>query len=115
MLKKETELIIEEYKERQRKKMEKRKEKKGKEKSEKEEKKEKDEDDKDEKEKDEKLKALSTKEAPAATDDRPKIFSLQKSFYQMRIDRIRNAELARRNRERLKDPASFPAAPKGDL
>ena len=32
----------------------------------------------------------------------------------MRVERIRNAEMARRNRERLSNPASFPTVPSGD-
>lgn len=32
-------------------------------------------------------------------------------FYQMRVDRLRNIEIARRNRERLKDPSFFPSVP----
>jgi hypothetical protein len=38
----------------------------------------------------------------------------RRNFYQMRLDRIRNAEIARRNKERLKSPTAFPAVPKGD-
>lgn len=34
-----------------------------------------------------------------------------RSFYQMRLDKIRNAELAKRNRERLNNPANFPSVP----
>jgi len=48
-------------------------------------------------------------------DDSPRIFALHKTFYQMRIDRIRNIEIARRNRERLKNSAAFPSVPTGDL
>lgn len=33
----------------------------------------------------------------------------------MRIDRIRNIEISRRNRERLKNSAAFPSVPNGDL
>ena len=33
----------------------------------------------------------------------------------MRIDRIRNMEIAKRNRDRLRDPMSFPSTPKGDV
>lgn len=33
----------------------------------------------------------------------------------MRINRLRNIEMAKRNAERLKNPASFPSVPKGDL
>ena len=31
----------------------------------------------------------------------------------MRLDRIRNAEMAKRNRERLQNPSTFPSVPKG--
>jgi hypothetical protein len=41
--------------------------------------------------------------------------NFRRNFYQMRIDKIRNAEIAKRNRERLKDPSLFPSAPTGDL
>ena len=37
-----------------------------------------------------------------------------RSFYQMRIDKLRNAEVAKRNRERLSNPANFPSVPTGD-
>ena len=37
-----------------------------------------------------------------------------RNFYQQRLDKIRNAELAKRNRERIKNPNSFPSAPTGD-
>jgi hypothetical protein len=30
----------------------------------------------------------------------------------MRLDKIRNAEIAKRNRERLQNPANFPSVPK---
>lgn len=33
----------------------------------------------------------------------------------MRIDRMRNAEMARRNRQRLQDPSLFPSVPTGGL
>lgn len=36
-----------------------------------------------------------------------------RNFYQQRLDRIRNAEIAKRNRERLKNPALFPSVPTG--
>lgn len=115
---KEVELVKKEFEDKQKKKAQKRKEKDKKKdkKEEKEEKqKEKEEDDKDEKDKDDRLKTLATKQEDAAKDEGPRIFSLQKNFYQMRIDRIRNAELAKRNRDRLSNPSSFPAVPKGDL
>ncbi|KAF9738720.1 UPF0589 protein C32H8.01c [Paraphaeosphaeria minitans] len=44
-----------------------------------------------------------------------KVFSAdtRRNFYQMRIDRIRNAEAAKRNRERLSNPANLPSPPSG--
>lgn len=39
----------------------------------------------------------------------------QRNFYQMRINRLRERELAKRNAERLRDPALFPSVPKGDI
>lgn len=38
-----------------------------------------------------------------------------RNFYQMRIDRLRNIEIARRNRDRLRDPSSFPSVPTKQL
>ncbi|MCJ1283845.1 hypothetical protein MMC26_003176 [Xylographa opegraphella] len=37
------------------------------------------------------------------------------NFFQMRLDRIRNAEISKRNRERLKNPSAFPSVPSGGL
>ncbi|KAJ5040993.1 uncharacterized protein L3040_005551 [Drepanopeziza brunnea f. sp. 'multigermtubi'] len=51
--------------------------------------------------------------APASKDDEPRVFALQKTFYQQRIDKKRNAEIAKRNRERLQNPNLFPQVPKG--
>ncbi|KAF2430717.1 DUF1742-domain-containing protein [Tothia fuscella] len=118
-LDKEIEAVKKEYDEKMRKRAENRKEKKKKEgkgskdEEKKEEKKDEDEEKKDEEEKDAKIEALSSKE-DVMSDDGPRIFSLQKIFYQQRLDRIRNAEVAKRNRERLKNPTAFPSAPKGD-
>jgi hypothetical protein len=71
--------------------------------------------------------------AESKSDDSPRIFALHKcvsrvissyifladtqcrNFYQMRINRIRSMEIARRNAERLKNPTSFPSVPSGDL
>jgi hypothetical protein len=38
-----------------------------------------------------------------------------RNIYQMRIDRLRNIEQAKRNQERLKNPTLFPSVPKNDL
>ncbi|PWY86202.1 DUF1742-domain-containing protein [Aspergillus heteromorphus CBS 117.55] len=66
-----------------------------------------------EKERDEKIEEL--KKSGSAADDSPRVFALHKNFYQMRIDRMRNAEIARRNRQRLQDPSLFPSVPTGGL
>lgn len=115
----EIQKIKEEYEEKQRRKKEKRKQKekdkgKDKEKDKEAKKDEDDEDKKDEKERDDKIKALSDK-GETNPDDGPRIFTLKKNFYQMRIKRIRDAEAARRNKERLSNPSSFPSVPTGDL
>ncbi|KAJ5193951.1 Protein of unknown function DUF1742 [Penicillium cf. griseofulvum] len=48
------------------------------------------------------------------SDDSPRVFSLHKNFYQMRIDRLRNIEMAKRNQERLRQPSLFPSVPSGN-
>jgi hypothetical protein len=117
-LEKEIEAIKKEYEERLRKKAEKRKAKaKEKDKdAEKDKKKdEQKEDEKDEKEKEEKLKELETKKDPAkAAVEGPRIFELQKNFYQMRLQKKRDAELAKRTRDRLRAPGAFPSVPTGN-
>ena len=52
-------------------------------------------------------------EVTATPDEEPRIFALKKYFYQQRIDKKRNAEIAKRNRERLQSPSLFPQVPKG--
>lgn len=37
---------------------------------------------------------------------------LARTFYQRRLDRKRQAEIAKRNRERLNNPNFFPSVPK---
>ncbi|EEH18485.2 hypothetical protein PABG_07546 [Paracoccidioides brasiliensis Pb03] len=73
------------------------------------------EDKKAEKEKDDKIKSIQNSGAETHMDDTPRVFALHKNFYQMRIDRIRKKEIARRNTERLKNPDLFPSTPKTDL
>ncbi|KAF2759684.1 DUF1742-domain-containing protein [Pseudovirgaria hyperparasitica] len=113
-MQKEIDAVKKEYAEKMKKRMEK-KEAKKKEKDKSDEKKKEEEQKGEEeesaleKEKNDKIDALSKKET--AGDDGPRIYSLHKNFYQQRLDRIRNAELAKRNRERLKDPSTFPAVP----
>ncbi|KAJ5881806.1 uncharacterized protein N7529_000478 [Penicillium soppii] len=68
----------------------------------------------DEKDRDEKIASIrkdnGTETKP---DDSPRIYSLHKNFYQMRTDRLRNIEMAKRNQERLKNPSLFPSVPSG--
>ncbi|KAF2833699.1 DUF1742-domain-containing protein [Ophiobolus disseminans] len=73
-----------------------------------------DEDTKDEKAKDDKIKELSKSKEESQADLGPRIFRLNKSFYQMRLDKLRNAEVAKRNRERLSNPSNFPSVPSGN-
>jgi hypothetical protein len=90
----------------------------------------KDKDDKDsdnnkeETDRDKKIKSLTDKagEAPSSSsssststsaNDGPRVFQLQKHFYNMRLEKMRNAEAAKRNRDRLKNPQLFPSVPSG--
>jgi len=68
-----------------------------------------------EKEMNDKIQAISNKQPSSSTDDIPRIYELHKNIFQMRLDRIRNAEITKRNRERLKNPSAFPSVPRGDL
>ncbi|KAL1994400.1 hypothetical protein VTN49DRAFT_3069 [Thermomyces lanuginosus] len=120
-LKREIEKVKKEYEEKQRRKKEKEKEKEGNQEGEGEEA-NKDKKDKKDNDKEEDVdfkkaaeknleKAGTQSEKPAG----PRIFALHKTFYQMRITRQRNIEMARRNAERLKDGSLFPSVPKGDI
>ncbi|KAF2280604.1 DUF1742-domain-containing protein [Westerdykella ornata] len=114
-LDREIEKVKKEYEEKQKLKREKRKEKekeKGKDKES--EKKDEEEDKAEEKAKDAKIAQLSKTKDEAQTAQGPRIYSLNKSFYQMRLDRIRNAEIAKRNREKMSDPNYFPSVPSND-
>ncbi|KAI1281536.1 DUF1742-domain-containing protein [Xylaria sp. FL0933] len=57
-------------------------------------------------------KGKSKDKSPAEVDEEPRVFALQRTFYQRRIDRKRQAEIAKRNRERLSNPNFFPSVPK---
>ncbi|PGH16455.1 hypothetical protein AJ79_01786 [Helicocarpus griseus UAMH5409] len=116
---KEIEKVKQEYEEKMKRKKQKGKDKDKDKKDEedtKDKKKDEDDDSKAEKEKDDKIKSIQNSGTEKqTTDDAPRIFALHKNFYQMRIDRLRNMEIAKRNRERMKDPGLFPSAPKNDL
>ncbi|KIM93003.1 hypothetical protein OIDMADRAFT_138539 [Oidiodendron maius Zn] len=104
----EVERVKQEFEEKQKKKKEKEKEKeKGKDKDKSESKKDGDEDEKSE----EKKKADST--VITSTEEEPRVFALKRAFYQQRLDKKRNTEIAKRNRERLQNPNLFPQVPKG--
>ncbi|KAL2002368.1 hypothetical protein VTN02DRAFT_75 [Thermoascus thermophilus] len=68
----------------------------------------------DEKEKNDKIDNIKKAAAESKPDDSPRVFALHKTFYQTRIDRLHNIEIAKRNRERLRDPSFFPSAPTGN-
>ncbi|KAH8882356.1 DUF1742-domain-containing protein [Thozetella sp. PMI_491] len=124
----EMERVKEEYEEKQRKKKEKSKDKS----KEKDEKSDKDTKEK-EKEKDakagdegkDKTDADNAKEgAKSASEGKdeagsppaegePRVFELKSTFYQQRLNKKRQAEMAKRNRERMGDPSFFPSVPKG--
>ena len=48
---------------------------------------------------------------PAIPEEEPRVFALKMAFYQQRIDKKKNAEIAKRNRERLQNPNLFPKVP----
>lgn len=48
--------------------------------------------------------------------DIPRIYTLHRNIFQMRVNRLRTAEMAKRNRERLGNPTNFfPSVPSGEL
>ncbi|KAI0909401.1 VPS4-associated protein 1 [Ustulina deusta] len=112
----EVERLKREYEEKQRKKKEKEAEK-GKDQDKEKDKKDDQEkgDDKGEKKEDSTSddKGKSKQKSPAEAEEEPRVFALQRAFYQRRIDRKRQAEMAKRNRERLNNPNFFPSVPKG--
>ncbi|KFX87231.1 hypothetical protein V490_08419 [Pseudogymnoascus sp. VKM F-3557] len=101
----EVERVKKEFEEKQKKKKEKEKSKE----------KEKDKRDEGKKEKDDEKKDEDTKK-PGSTsqepEEEPRVFALQKAFYQKRLDRKRAGEIAKRNRERFQNPNLFPSVPK---
>ncbi|KAJ9487765.1 hypothetical protein VN97_g5541 [Penicillium thymicola] len=69
----------------------------------------------DEKDRDDKIASIQKASGiETKSDDSPRVFSLHKNFYQMRIDRLRNIEMAKRNQERLRQPSLFPSVPSGN-
>ncbi|KAL6898563.1 DUF1742 domain-containing protein [Trichoderma evansii] len=113
----ETEKLKKEYEEKQRKKKEKEKEKekeKDKEKDKKEKDKAKDKDkDKEKKEDKGEDEEKSTGEETPKEEEEPRVFELKTVFYQQRLQRKRQAENAKRDRERASQPNYFPSVPTG--
>ncbi|KAK4445936.1 VPS4-associated protein 1 [Podospora aff. communis PSN243] len=114
----EVERVKKEYEEKQKKKKEE-KEKKEKEKEEKD-KKEKDKKEEKGKKEDEVSERgvgyLAKSKSPAPEEpkeEEPRVFELKSTFYQQRVMKKRQLEMAKRNRERLADPSFFPSVPKG--
>lgn len=119
-LDKEIEAVKKEFKEKMRKKLARRKqkeyEKEGEKETKKAEKEKEEEDAKEEKEKEAKLKELEGKKEPAkAVVEGPRVFELHKNFFGMRMQKKREGEQAKRNRERLKGLGGFPSVPSGGL
>ncbi|KAK3706752.1 hypothetical protein LTR37_012597 [Vermiconidia calcicola] len=116
-LDKEIEVVKKEFEEKMRKKLARRKQKEYEKDEKKEDKKEeKKDDEKDEKEKEDKLKELEKKKEPEKPAvEGPRVFELHKNFYQMRVQKKRDTEMAKKNRERLRNTGGFPSVPSGDL
>ncbi|RDL37794.1 Uncharacterized protein BP5553_05227 [Venustampulla echinocandica] len=104
----EVERVKKEFEEKQKKKKEKEKEREKKEKE-----KSKDKDKKDDDKEDNIDEEKKSSEEPPPVEEEPRVFALARTFFQQRIDKKRNAEIARRNRERLQNPNLFPQVPKG--
>ncbi|KAK9772349.1 hypothetical protein AB5N19_13097 [Seiridium cardinale] len=64
------------------------------------------------KKEDPKPKDEAKSEASTPKEEEPRVFSLSKSFYQGRLTKKQQAEVAKRNRERLANPNFFPSVPK---
>ncbi|KAJ5790517.1 uncharacterized protein N7518_007528 [Penicillium psychrosexuale] len=121
---KEIEKIKKEYEEKQRRKKErqeasnkdnKEEKDKGKDKPKDEDKAASDSNAKDERDRDDKIASIQKGSGTETkSDGSPRIFSLHKNFYQMRIDRLRNIEMTKRNQERLRQPSLFPSVPSGN-
>ncbi|KAL2125728.1 hypothetical protein VTJ04DRAFT_2093 [Mycothermus thermophilus] len=122
-LKEEIERVKKEYEEKQKKKKEKEQKGESDEKQDKDEKSGKDEkgdkksEDSSEKQQEAHKKSDSANDEVATSitkqeEEEPRVFELKSTFYQLRLNKKRQAEIAKRNRERLQDPNYFPSVPK---
>ncbi|KAI0136758.1 VPS4-associated protein 1 [Xylariales sp. AK1849] len=57
--------------------------------------------------------AKSGTASPMPRGEEPRVFALHRSFHQQRLNKKQQAEIAKRNRERLSNPNLFPSVPKG--
>ncbi|KAL2158716.1 hypothetical protein VTH06DRAFT_4198 [Thermothelomyces fergusii] len=55
----------------------------------------------------------SASTSPLAEEEEPRVFELKSTFYNRRLNKKRQAEIARRNFEAMQDPNFFPSVPKG--
>ncbi|KAG7125967.1 UPF0589 protein C32H8.01c like [Verticillium longisporum] len=109
----ELERVKKEYEERQRKKKEKQDKEKSEEKDEDKDKSSQTEDKKSTDKKDDVEDKSKSDAAAEVPEEEPRVFSLQKNFFALRIEKKRQIELAKRNRERIAQPNFFPSVPKG--
>jgi len=112
----EKEKIMKEYEEKQKKKKGKEEKTKKNKDAGKDEDKDKDKDDDKEtkKKKDEDRKdpdKSDEKDAQTPPEEEPRVFELKSSFYQQRLQKKRQAEAAKRDRERVSQPGYFPSVP----
>ncbi|KAJ4155136.1 hypothetical protein LMH87_000395 [Akanthomyces muscarius] len=103
----EKEKVKKEYEEKQRKKKEKEeKDKKDKDKDDK-----KKEEKKDDKDDDPEKKKDDEGDEEASKEEEPRTFELKTAFYQQRLQRRRQAEAAKRDKEKVSQPGYFPSVP----
>ncbi|CAN8104502.1 unnamed protein product [Discula destructiva] len=108
-LEEEVERVKKEYEEKQRKKKEKEAADKDKEKD-------KSKDKEGDEKKDETKQPDSAEKSPEKDpkeEEEPRVFALHRTFYQNRLATKRQAEIDKRTRERIANPAFFPSVPKG--
>lgn len=112
----EIQAVKKEYEEKIRKKLEKRKTKDGDKDKDKAKESDKAAEETAEKEQRDKLEKLEEEKKKAAkpTVEGSRVFELSKQFYQMRLQKKRDADLAKRTKERLRTPGAFPSVPSGN-
>ncbi|KAH7011305.1 VPS4-associated protein 1 [Ilyonectria destructans] len=76
--------------------------------------KDKDKDDKKDDDKKDDTKEKEKEEKEATPEPEPRVFELKSSFYQQRLMKKRQADAAKRDRERMSKPGYFPSVPRDD-